>query len=182
MSGGMRWPQKKFYHTTGPGTTLVSGGRRRLRFCVQHALKFFFITFAFPTNNRGISDTAAANWQAQQRSKAFLQLRGSLVDLSPQVRPALCAVNCVTLMNLLNQDQKNVCPILASAKSTKSEAIFHESLTIPLRKLVFLPLFLHFEKLSRAHLLKHYNGADSLSLVSLPNSLPGYQMLACNKN
>lgn len=72
-----------------------------------------FLTQQWPTGRR------------PQRSKPSLQLHGSPVDCSLQVRPVLCAVNCVTLMNLLNQDQKHVCPILASVKSTKSKAIFH---------------------------------------------------------
>lgn len=84
-----------------------------------------FITLTFPTSSRGISDTAVASWQAHTEIKGFPVVRGSPADRSPQVRPELCAVNCVTPVNLLNQDQRNVCPILASVKPTKSKAIFH---------------------------------------------------------
>lgn len=69
-SGGTRWLQKKIYHIAGSGATSASGGRRQLRLCIQHALKFF-LTFPFPTNNRGISDTAVANWQEHAEIKGF---------------------------------------------------------------------------------------------------------------
>lgn len=112
-------------HPAGSGATEYSGGRRRLELCIQQAEKFSFITLTFPANSRGISDTAVANWQAHTEIKVFPVAPGSPADRSLQVRPELCAVNCVTPVNLLNQGQRNVCPILASVKPTKSKAIFH---------------------------------------------------------
>lgn len=67
---GERGGYRKIYHTAGSGATSASGGRRQLRLCIQHALKFF-LTFPFPTNNRGISDTAVANWQEHAEIKGF---------------------------------------------------------------------------------------------------------------
>lgn len=69
VPGGMRWLQEKFYHTAASGATEASGGRRRLRLCIQLPPTFFFITATFPTNNRGISVAAVANWQAHAEIK-----------------------------------------------------------------------------------------------------------------
>lgn len=119
------WSTEKCDHAAGSGGTERSGGRGKLELCMQQAQKFSFITLTFCTNSRGISDTAVANWQAHTEIKGFPVVPGSPADLSLQVRPELCAVNCVTPVNLLNQCQGNVCPILASVKPTKSKAIFH---------------------------------------------------------
>lgn len=116
---------EKFGHLAGSGATEHSGSRRKLELCIQQARKISFITLSFPTNSRGISDTAVANWRAHTEIKGFPVVPGSPADHSPQVRPELCAVNCVTPVNLLNQGQRNVCTILASVKPTKSKAICH---------------------------------------------------------
>lgn len=107
MSGGTRGLWKKRYRTAGAGATRFLGAERAGALCTARSEALH------RAQSRGVP--------GHQRLWAARALPRSL----SQLRPRLCAVNCVTCTNPLNQDQKHAGSILASVKSTKSKAIFH---------------------------------------------------------
>lgn len=69
-----------------------------------------------PMYNRGISDTAAANWEEHRRSKLLVCTR--------QLRPTLCC-ELRDPPEPAEPPPKSICPIPTSVKSSESKAGFH---------------------------------------------------------